>query len=192
MSVQSGHTEPDGTACERRIQILEVALKLFAERGVEGTTIKQIAERADISVGLLYHYFDGKASLLEAIFEHRALKLPQLEEMHGRPVEDILPLFAQSMCDDLRENIEIVWIFFREQRSFPTVSEQVERKRQKCAQSLSGYLQARQQSGELREFSPEIAARMLMGALFSSHLTETPHPETISAMVDIFIKWIKS
>ena len=190
MSVQSGHTEPDGTACERRIQILEVALKLFAERGVEGTTIKQIAERADISVGLLYHYFDGKASLQEAIFEHRALKLPQLEEMHGRPVEDILPLFAQSMCDDLRENI--VWIFFREQRSFPTVSEQVERKRQKCAQSLSGYLQARQQSGELREFSPEIAARMLMGALFSSHLTETPHPETISAMVDIFIKGIKS
>lgn len=192
MSVQSGHTEPEGTAGERRIQILEVALKLFAERGVEGTTIKQIAERADISVGLLYHYFDGKTALLQAIFEHRALKLPQLEEMHHQPVEEVLPLFAKSICDDLRENIEIVWIFFREQRSSPMVSEQVERKRQLCAQSLSGYLQSRQQAGELRDFSPEIAARMLLGALFSSHLTETPQPEMISAMVDIFIKGIKS
>ncbi len=191
MSVQSGNTD-DGMACERRIQILEVALKLFAERGVEGTTIKQIAERADISVGLLYHYFDGKAALLQAIFEHRALKLPQLEEMHDKPVEDVLPLFVQGVCDDLRENIEIIWIFFREQRSSSTVAEQVEKKRQRCSQSLSGYLRARQEAGELRDFPPEIAARMLMGALFSSHLTETPEREMICAMVDIFIKGIKS
>ncbi len=192
MSVQSGNTETDGMACERRIQILEVALKLFAERGVEGTTIKQIAERADISVGLLYHYFDGKAALLQAIFEHRALKLPQLEEMHSESVESVLPLFVQSICDDLRENIEIIWIFFREHRCSSTVAEQVEKKRQRCSQSLTGYLEARQAAGELRSFPPEVAARMLMGALFSSHLTETPDMETISGMVDIFIKGIKS
>ena len=175
------------------MQILEVALKLFAEKGVEGTTIKQIAERADISAGLLYHYFKGKADLLKEVIDHRALQLPQLEELHGRPVEEVLPLFVRGICDDFRQNIEIIWIFFREHRTSATVAHEIDRKRQRCSTSLSGYLAARQQAGELRpDFSPEVAARFLMGALFSIHLTETPGSDFIEAMVDIFIKGIKT
>jgi AcrR family transcriptional regulator len=192
MSVQSGDSGPDKLACERRVQILEVALKLFAEKGVEGTTIKQIAERADISAGLLYHYFKGKSDLLKEVIDHRALQLPHLEELHDRPVEEVLPLFVRGICDDLRENIEIIWIFFREHRTSATVANEIDRKRQKCSTSLTGYLEARQTAGELREFSPEVAARFLMGALFSVHLTETPTDEFIESMVDIFIKGIKT
>ena len=171
---------------------MEVALKLFAEKGVEGTTIKQIAERADISAGLLYHYFKGKSDLLKEVVDHRALKLPLLEEMHDRPVEDVLPLFVRGICDDLRENIEIIWIFFREHRTSATVAQEIDRKRQRCSSSLCHYLQARQKAGELGDFSPEVAARFLMGALFSIHLTETPSQEFVDAMVDIFIKGIKT
>lgn len=57
---------------------------------------------------------------------------------------------------------------------------------------MTGYLRARQQAGELRDLSPEVAARFLMGALFSIHLTETPSDEFIESMVDIFIKGIKT
>lgn len=193
MSVQSGDkSEPDKASCERRIQILEVALKLFAERGVEGTTIKQIAERADISAGLLYHYFKGKSDLLKEVIDHRTLELPQLEALHDKPVEEVLPLFVQAICEDLRANIEIIWIFFREHRTSPSVAQEIERKRQKCSASLTGYLQARQDSGELRRFPPEVAARSLMGALFSIHLTETPSRDFVEAMVDIYIKGIKN
>ena len=192
MSVQSENSPPDKLNCERRIQILEVALKLFAEKGVEGTTIKQIAERADISAGLLYHYFKGKSDLLKEVVDHRALKLPHLGEMHERPVEVVLPLFVRGICDDLRENIEIIWIFFREHRTSATVAQEIDRKRQRCSSSLCDYLHARQKAGELGDFAPEVAARFLMGALFSIHLTETPSQEFVDAMVDIFIKGIKT
>lgn len=192
MSVQSENSPPDKDANERRVQILEVALKLFAEKGVEGTTIKQIAERADISAGLLYHYFKGKSDLLKEVVDHRALKLPHLEELHDRPVEEVLPLFVRGICDDFRENIEIIWILFREHRTSATVAQEIDRKRQRCSSSLTGYLRARQQAGELRDLSPEVAARFLMGALFSIHLTETPSDEFIESMVDIFIKGIKT
>lgn len=192
MSVQSEHGDPDKIAFERRTQILEVALKLFAEKGVEGTTIKQIAERADISAGLLYHYFKGKSDLLKEAIDHRALRLPQLEEMHDRPVEEVLPVFVRGVCDDLRENIEVIWIFFREHRTSATVAQEIERKRQQCSSSLTGYLRARQVAGELRDFCPEVAGRFLMGALFSIHLTETPSPEFVQSMVDIFIRGIKT
>ena len=41
----------------RREQLLEVAARLFAQRGLEGTTTKDIAREAGVSAGLLYHYY---------------------------------------------------------------------------------------------------------------------------------------
>ena len=54
---------------ESRARIVEHALRLFAERGFEGTTVRAIAESAGISQGLLYNYFAGKDELLLAIFD---------------------------------------------------------------------------------------------------------------------------
>jgi AcrR family transcriptional regulator len=48
--------------------ITEAALALFAERGFDRTSVRQIAERAGISLGLLYNYFSGKDELLGHIF----------------------------------------------------------------------------------------------------------------------------
>jgi AcrR family transcriptional regulator len=52
-----------------RERILESARELFAEHGFAATSVRRIAERAGISQGLLYNYFDGKDALLRAIFE---------------------------------------------------------------------------------------------------------------------------
>jgi AcrR family transcriptional regulator len=49
---------------ERREQIFEAALELFADRGLAATKISDIARTAGISQGLLYHYFGAK----EAVF----------------------------------------------------------------------------------------------------------------------------
>ena len=54
---------------ESRQAILEHALALFSAQGYEGTSMKAIADAAGMSPGLIYHYFDGKESLLHAIFE---------------------------------------------------------------------------------------------------------------------------
>ncbi|AKQ47553.1 hypothetical protein TH63_07780 [Rufibacter radiotolerans] len=47
--------------------ILDAALELFAEQGYDKTSIRQIAQRADISLGLLYNYFKSKEDLLKEI-----------------------------------------------------------------------------------------------------------------------------
>ncbi len=52
-----------------RKNILQTSLRLFAIKGYEGTSIRNIAEEANISVGLLYNYFEkGKKELLKTIF----------------------------------------------------------------------------------------------------------------------------
>jgi betaine-aldehyde dehydrogenase len=52
----------------RRIQLIEVTLDSLAEVGYVGSTLAQIASRADVSPGLVAHYFDDKDGLLEAAF----------------------------------------------------------------------------------------------------------------------------
>ena len=48
-------------------KIENIALELFALKGYHATSISQIAEKAEISKGLLYNYFDSKEHLLDAI-----------------------------------------------------------------------------------------------------------------------------
>jgi AcrR family transcriptional regulator len=54
----------------RRAELIDFATGLFAERGYEGTSIEAVLEAAGISRGALYHHFDSKEALFEAVFVH--------------------------------------------------------------------------------------------------------------------------
>jgi AcrR family transcriptional regulator len=64
--------KPAPPGVDRRQQILEAALDVFAEEGFEGATTKEIAKRADVTQGLIYFYFPSKEDLFCAAFEHQA------------------------------------------------------------------------------------------------------------------------
>jgi betaine-aldehyde dehydrogenase len=66
----------------RRIQLIEVTIDSLAEVGYVGSTLAQIASRADVSPGLVAHYFDDKEGLLEAAF--RTLSRRLFEQMDAR------------------------------------------------------------------------------------------------------------
>jgi AcrR family transcriptional regulator len=53
---------------DRRESILDAALACFVERGFHGTAIPQIAEKAEIAAGTIYHYFDSKEALVNALY----------------------------------------------------------------------------------------------------------------------------
>src|SRR5262245_44602566 len=53
---------------QTRAVILETALELFRERGYEETTMRAIAERADVSLGNAYYYFRSKEHLIQAFY----------------------------------------------------------------------------------------------------------------------------
>ncbi|NGP75704.1 TetR/AcrR family transcriptional regulator [Balneolaceae bacterium YR4-1] len=53
---------------QTRRQIRNAAFELFAAKGFAQTSVRSIAEKAGISKGLIYHYFDGKDDILHAIF----------------------------------------------------------------------------------------------------------------------------
>jgi AcrR family transcriptional regulator len=53
---------------DRRESIMDAALQCFVERGFHGTAIPQIAAAADIAAGTIYHYFDSKEALVNALY----------------------------------------------------------------------------------------------------------------------------
>ena len=57
---------------EKQIQILEVAEKLFAENGFDGTSVRHIAKEADVNVAMISYYFGSKEKLLGTLMIHRA------------------------------------------------------------------------------------------------------------------------
>jgi AcrR family transcriptional regulator len=78
---------------ERKEQILSSALKAFAKRGFAATKIGDIAARAGLSHGLVYHYFKSKEEIFYVLLE-RAMKtstetLLNVEKMPFSPIEKV-------------------------------------------------------------------------------------------------------
>src|SRR3981189_2443761 len=73
-AAMSAPTEPALSAATmrnraRRDQILSAAAKCFVENGFHGSSMAELAKRAGMSVGHIYHYFDSKDAIIEAIVD---------------------------------------------------------------------------------------------------------------------------
>ncbi|HJL41535.1 MAG TPA: TetR/AcrR family transcriptional regulator [Myxococcales bacterium LLY-WYZ-16_1] len=76
-----GVSDPTG----RRQQILTAAAEVFADKGFYKTRVSDIAQRAGVAHGLIYHYFPSKDALLQSIFEdHWGLFLKVLEDLRDQ------------------------------------------------------------------------------------------------------------
>lgn len=60
---------------ERKVQLIDAAADLFAERGYDETRIVDIVERAGVAKGLFYWYFENKEALFRELVEEHRLRL---------------------------------------------------------------------------------------------------------------------
>jgi len=78
---------------EKQMQILQVTEKLFAEKGFDGTSIRDIAKQANINIAMVSYYFGSKEKMLEALIYSRIsdmkLQLESLSKEAISPVEKI-------------------------------------------------------------------------------------------------------
>jgi len=59
-------------AMDKKEQIIEAAIDLFAQKGFEGTSIRDLASKADVNVAMVNYYFGSKDKLFEALVEVKA------------------------------------------------------------------------------------------------------------------------
>jgi len=59
------------TYTDKQIQILKTAEELFAQKGFDGTSVRDIADEAGVNVSMISYYFRSKEKLMETLFEQR-------------------------------------------------------------------------------------------------------------------------
>jgi TetR/AcrR family transcriptional regulator, cholesterol catabolism regulator len=91
------------TLGNRRSEILSVAASLFAERGFENTTVRQIGHAVGLLSGSLYHYFESKEEIAaEVIISYLRQRLEDCQQLvmeHSDPRE----LLAELLRTEIRD-----------------------------------------------------------------------------------------
>ncbi len=91
-----------------RSRILQIALTLMSQRGVDGTSMRDLASAAGLNVASLYHYFPSKRELLEAVLvEHGFLPIHAPRPEPREYTNDINSPLAQLLADILVSMFEV-------------------------------------------------------------------------------------
>jgi TetR/AcrR family transcriptional regulator, fatty acid metabolism regulator protein len=161
-------TERSVTTVDKRVQILEAGVRVFAWKGYHAARVGDIAAEAGVAHGLLYHYFDSKEQLLETIFREtwtellRALE--QVEE-EVRPAGEQLRHVAAILLRSWRRDPDLVRVLVREVARSPQLGGRVH-EIEKAFAAIERIIERGQRAGELRsDIDSRLAAWIVYGAL---------------------------
>jgi AcrR family transcriptional regulator len=153
---------------DRREQIIEAALRVFAQKGFDKATNKDIAHEAGITAGLIYHYFSSKEDLLRAALEGNS---PQLQSIPSSllelPPEKLLHFIAQQLlaAAESERFVQLVRIYLPEMIHNPEIALLGLPMIHAGVKFLADYLEAKMDNGELRRTDAMLTAQIFMGSI---------------------------
>jgi AcrR family transcriptional regulator len=199
MTLRDGSPHPRR---DRREDILKTSLNLFAEKGFHGTSMRDIAREADITEGLIYHYFASKRDLFRAIIDEYSFlpllrTLPDLAEQLD--LRGLLIVLARGFFDVLRQNAQLTRLLLQEVQVFPEEKEAffADAVGQSIAE-LGEILDGRMSTRARTQVDPQVAARLFFNALLAffveqellggKYLLPADENTYVEHLVDMFVK----
>jgi AcrR family transcriptional regulator len=165
---------------------------LFAEKGVDTTSVADVAARAGCSVGAVYHHFRDKRALLYALFDRmseelRATTRDALEpaRWEGASIADILRGYLEFSLEVGRERPAFKRAGLEASRSEPALRQRFAELRSELYQGLTGLLLARRD--EIGHPDPVLATGFVLdqlGSLLQTRLNETLLPTQLANRSD--------
>src|SRR3982751_158179 len=104
-------------AAEKRRQILDAAVKVFARQGFHTCRVSDIADEAGVAYGLVYHYFSSKEAVLDTLFLERwNVLLEAIADVDNRrgAARDKLTAVAGFIIDSYRHDPELMKVIIVE------------------------------------------------------------------------------
>ena len=100
--------EQDKKSEKSRTAILEAALDLFSSQGYRGTSIREIAERAGVSTGNVYHHFADKETIFRAVLGQygRAIESPDFP-LNRALASGTFPDNLEELAAAARESVRV-------------------------------------------------------------------------------------
>ena len=102
---------------DKRRQILDAAIHVFARQGFHACRVSDIADEAGVAYGLVYHYFNSKDEVLNELFTERwSLLLAAIEEVDGQAIgaREKLDAVARFIIDSYRYEPDLMKVIIVE------------------------------------------------------------------------------
>jgi AcrR family transcriptional regulator len=152
---------------DKRRQLLDAAVRVFARKGFHASRVGDIAEEAGVAHGLLYHYFRSKDQVLEAVFHENwsvlLARIANVEET-DEPAADQLRHIAAIVLRTWLHVPEVVRVVIREFGRSPELAARIGELAQPI-DAIARVIERGIARGEFRKVDPRVAATVVYGSI---------------------------
>jgi AcrR family transcriptional regulator len=189
---------------DRRQQIVDVATRLFARQGYEGTTTRQIAESAQVNEAIIFRHFSTKEDLYWAVIEDQCRMRAgreKLEQALGSGQDDE-QIFTSIASEFLSRDATLPRLLLFSALERHEVSQRFFKVHVASYYEILGdYIRRRIEEGAFREVDPILAARSFFGMLVyhfqiqelfgAKHLHNFEPEHAVNTFVGIWLKGMR-
>ena len=166
---------------ERHSQLLQIAIGLFSEKGFNGATTREIANRAGISEAMVFRHFANKEELYSAILDHKANKDPTSpppweDESYRQALQEkddyeVFYRLALNALEKHKKDEEFLRLLLHSALEGHELSQMFfEKFVLRLYELLSEYIRQRQEDGAMRAVEPRVVVRAYLGMLIHHSL----------------------
>ena len=194
---------PPSSENQTRTRILQAAQRLFAAKGFEGTTTRDLAQIAGVAEGTLFRHFANKKAILVEVATSGWVDiltdlLTELSEMGS--YKAVAQVIRRRMCN-LQKNADIMRVCFMEVQFHPDLRDRIQTEIiEKMTEVAEAFFQTAIDKGIYRQMDAKLGAKVFLGlfaiAGFSDHTLINPNasPQEMQKMAeglaDIFLNGV--
>ena len=194
---------PPSSENQTRTRILQAAQRLFAAKGFEGTTTRDLAQIAGVAEGTLFRHFANKKAILVEVATSGWVDiltdlLTELSEMGS--YKAVAQVMRRRMCN-LQKNADIMRVCFMEVQFHPDLRDRIQTEIiEKMTEVAEAFFQTAIDKGIYRQMDAKLGAKVFLGlfaiAGFSDHTLIEPNasPQEMQKMAeglaDIFLNGV--
>ncbi len=160
-------TERAAAGEDKRRQLLDAAVRVFARKGYHASRVGDIAVEAGVAHGLLYHYFKSKDDVLEAVFHENwsvlLARIASVEET-DEPAADQLRHIAAIVLRTWLHLPDVVRVVIREFGRSPELAERIGELAQPI-DAIARVIERGIERGEFKDVEPRVAATVVYGSI---------------------------
>lgn len=193
------------SADARKVQIALTAASLFASRGFNGVTTREIAKKAKVNEAMIFRYFPTKEALYTEIINQKVHIKPSAFNLEAVIEGDDAAVF-RSIANFLIHEIKKDNTFLRLMLYSALEGHELAKVFLKCRTDtlfdfLNGYISKRIKEGVFKDFKPKIIIRAFIGMFFHFIMAQelfympkflqVSSKEAVEKFVDIFLNGVK-
>ncbi len=157
---------PSQSEDSSRDRIKKAAIKLFAAKGFDGTTTRELASSAGVAEGTLFRHFDNKKAILIEVATQGWIDiltdlLTELSEMGS--YKAVAQVMRRRMWD-FKKNADLMRVCFMEAQFHPDLRDRIQLEViDKMTHVAEGFFQSAMDKGIYRPMNPKLVAQVFLG-----------------------------